>query len=81
MEVGKLDYSYLTVKELKTVCKFFKVEVSPKAKREQVEALLVLAQTQMAMATVQAYEHYLVEVGKEDGVALMDISSTPLGPS
>lgn len=81
MEVDKLDYSYLTVKELKTVCKFFKVEVSPKAKREQVEALLVLAQTQMAMATVQAYEHYLVEVGKEDGISLMDISSTPLGPS
>jgi len=78
MTEERIDYNYLTVKELKTVCKFFKVDVSARAKRPQLEAIIILAQTQMAMATVEAYEHYLVEVGREDGIALMDISNVPL---
>lgn len=78
MEIEKLDYSYLTVKELKAVCKFFKVDVSARAKRDQVEALLVLAQTQMAMATVEAYQHFMAEAGSEDGTELLDISAVPL---
>ena len=81
MEIERINYDYLNVRELKVVCKFFKIDIPPRAKRDELEALLIIAQTQMAMATVQAYEHYLVEVGKEDGVSLMDISSTPLDPS
>lgn len=78
MEIDKLDFSHLTVKELKTVCKYFKVDIPRRAKRDQVEAIIILAQTEMAMATVDAFQYYMAEVGKEDGVPLMDISAVPL---
>ena len=78
MTEERINYDYLNVRELKTVCKFFKVDVPPRSRRAELEALIIFAQTRMAMATVQAYEHYLFEVEKEDGVALMDISDAPL---
>jgi len=78
MEVERINYDYLNVRELKVICKFFKIDIPPRSKRTELEALIILAQTQMAMATVEAYEHYLVQVGTEDGVALMDISAVPL---
>lgn len=78
MEIERLDFSYLTVKELKTVCKFFKVDIPPRAKRDQVEAIIILAQTQMAMATVEAFQYYMAEVGEEDGMKVLDISAVPL---
>ena len=76
MEIERLDYSYLNVRELKTVCKFFKVDIPPRAKRDQVEALLILAQTQIAMATVEAFQHFMAETTETEDV--LDISSVPL---
>lgn len=81
MEAEQINYDYLNVRELKVVCKFFKIDIPPRAKRDQLEALLIMAQTQMAMSTVQAYEHYLVQVAEEAGIPLADISGTPLDPS
>lgn len=65
MELDKIDYSYLSVKELKVVCKFFKVEIPPRAKRDEVEALIVFAQTGVAIATVEAYQHFMASLGTE----------------
>jgi hypothetical protein len=75
MEDNKIDYSYLNVRELKVVCKFFKLDIPARAKRAELESLLVLAQTRMAMATVEAYEYFMTSVGEEDGVELVDISN------
>lgn len=81
MEAERINYDYLNVRELKVVCKFFKIDIPPRARRDQLEALLIMAQTQMAMSTVQAYEHYLVQVAEDADMPLADISGTPLGPS
>jgi hypothetical protein len=75
MEDNKIDYSYLNVRELKVVCKFFKLDIPPRAKRAELEALVILAQTRMAMATVEAYEFFMTSVGEEDGTEVPDISN------
>ena len=54
-----MDYNYLNVRELKTVCKFFKVDVPSRATRAHLESLLILVQTQIAMTTIEGYNYYL----------------------
>lgn len=81
MEVERINYDYLNVRELKVICKFFKIDIPPRAKRAELESLIILAQTQMAMATVEAYQNFMAETGEEDGVELWDVSCTPLVPS
>jgi len=75
MEEERINYDYLNVRELKVVCKFFKIDIPPRAKRDELEALLILAQTSMAMATVQAYEHFMASQPQEDGAEVLDISN------
>jgi hypothetical protein len=75
MEDNRIDYSYLNVRELKVVCKFYKIEIPPRAKRAELEYLIILAQTGIAMQTVEAYEFFMTSVGEEDGVELVDISN------
>lgn len=66
MEAELINYDYLNVRELKVVCKFFKLDIPPRSKRDELEALLILAQTRMAMCTVEAYEYYLASKEEED---------------
>jgi len=75
MEEERINYDYLNVRELKVVCKFFKVDIPPRAKRAELEALIILAQTNMAMATVQAYEHFMASQPQEDCAEVPDISN------
>ena len=75
MEDERINYDYLNVRELKVVCKFFKLDIPARAKRDELESLIILAQTSMAMATVEAYEYFMTSVGEEDGVELVDISN------
>lgn len=75
MENENIDYSYLTVRDLKVVCKFYKLDIPTGARRAELEALVILAQTQIAMQTVEAYEFFMVSVGEEDGVEVVDISN------
>jgi len=72
MEDERIDYSYLNVRELKVVCKFFKLDIPAGSKRAELESLIILAQTRMAMATVEAYEYYLASKEQED-VESMDV--------
>lgn len=73
----KIDYSYLNVRELKVVCKFFKLEIPARSKRDELEALLILAQTRMAMATIEAFQYYLASKEQEDdeSMEVADISN------
>jgi len=75
MEAERINYSYLTVRELKIVCKFYKIEIPSRAKRAELEALITLAQTGIAMQTVEAYEFFMTSVGEEYGVELVDVSN------
>jgi len=72
MEDNRIDYSYLNVRELKVVCKFFKLDIPAGAKRAELESLLILAQTRMAMATVEAYEYFIASKAGEE-VELTDV--------
>ena len=78
MEDENIDYSYLNVRELKVVCKFFKLDIPAGARRAELESLIILAQTRMAMATVQAYEHFMASQPQED-VDLMDVADISNG--
>jgi len=75
MEDERINYDYLNVRELKVVCKFFKVDIPPRAKRAALESLLILVQTSIAMTTVQAYEHFMASKPQEDGAEVPDISN------
>jgi hypothetical protein len=79
MEDERIDYSYLNVRELKVVCKFYKLDIPARARRAELESLIILAQTRMAMATVEAYEYFMVSVGEEDGVELVDVADISNG--
>lgn len=73
MEDERIDYSYLNVRELKVVCKFFKLDIPAGSKRAELESLIILAQTRMAMATVEAYEYYLASKEEVKDVESMDV--------
>jgi hypothetical protein len=75
MEDERIDYSYLTVRDLKVVCKFYKLDIPAGARRAELESLIILAQTGIAMATVQAYEHFMASQPQEDGAEEPDISN------
>jgi phosphoribosylformylglycinamidine (FGAM) synthase PurS component len=78
MEDERIDYSYLNVRELKVVCKFFKLDIPARSKRAELESLIILAQTRMAMATVEAYEYFMASKNQED-VELMDVADISNG--
>jgi hypothetical protein len=77
MEDERIDYSYLNVRELKVVCKFFKLDIPARAKRDELESLIILAQTRMAMATVEAFQYYLAskEQEEDESMDVADISN------
>jgi hypothetical protein len=75
MEDERIDYSYLNVRELKVVCKFFKLDIPARARRAELESLIILAQTQMAMATVEAYENFKACEPQEEESELVEQSN------
>ena len=78
MEDERINYYHLNVRELKVVCKFFKIDIPARARRAELESLIFLAQTQMAMATVEAYENFMASKNQED-VELMDVADISNG--
>jgi len=74
MEDERIDYSYLTVRDLKVVCKFYKLDIPAGARRAELESLIILAQTQIAMQTVEAYEFFMAQP-QESGAEVPDISN------
>ena len=61
-----MDYSHLNVRELKVICKFFKIEIPQGTRRPQLEALIYMAQCYNAMAIVDAYNYTLEHISQED---------------
>ncbi|NBO31785.1 MAG: hypothetical protein EBV05_09390 [Cyanobacteria bacterium WB6_1B_304] len=73
METENIDLSYLTVRDLKVVCKFYKLDIPTGARRAELEALIILAQTQIAMQTVEAYEFFMASKDGDGDVELTDV--------
>jgi hypothetical protein len=76
MEEERMDYSHLNVRELKVVCKFFKIEIPQGTRRPQLEALIYMAQAYSAMAIIDAYNYSLENESQED---ISGIVNTPEG--
>lgn len=49
------DLDYLSLKDLKSVCKYFKIEHASRVKRAELEALIFMAEHIQAMAMMHAY--------------------------
>jgi hypothetical protein len=71
----RIEYDYLNVRELKVVCKFYKIDIPPRAKRDELEALIILAQTRIAMATIEAFQYYMANESNITDEGLADISN------
>lgn len=72
------DLNYLNLSDLKSICKYYKVEHKSRVKRVELEALIFLAEVQNGMEIVEGYIDALelVQVGEEDGVPLVDVSGS-----
>lgn len=62
------DLSYLNLKDLKSVAKYYQIEHKSRIKRVELEALVCLAEISLALGTVEGYNASL---------ELMDIEAVP----
>lgn len=72
------DLNYLNLKDLKSVAKYYKLEHKSRIKRVELEALILLAEVRFGMGAIEGYNAALelMEIDKEDGISVMDLSST-----
>ena len=49
------DLDYLNLKDLKSVCKYYKIEHASRVKRVELEALIFMAEHAQALAMMHAY--------------------------
>lgn len=69
------DYSYLTLRDLKSVAKYYRLDHKSRVKRVELEALIYLAEIYYDII-VKNDSVELVQVDEEDGLPLMDISGS-----
>ena len=70
------DLSYLTLKDLKSVAKYYKIEHKSRVKRVDLESLILLAELGFSIGAIEGYNALeLMEIDKEDGISVMDLSS------
>jgi hypothetical protein len=72
------DLNHLSVADLKSVAKYYKLEHKSRIKRVELEALIFLAEVQNGLEIVEGYNEALelIEVGEEDGVPMVDVSGS-----
>lgn len=72
------DLNYLSVSDLKSVAKYYRIDHKSRIKRVELEALIFLAEVQNGLEIVEGYNDALelIEVGEEDGVSMVDISDS-----
>ena len=70
------DLNYLNLKDLKSVAKYYKLDHKSRIKRVELEALICLAEISFSMGAIESYNALeFMEVGEEDGISVMDVSS------
>jgi len=72
------DLNHLSVSDLKSIAKYYRVDHKSRIKRVELEALIFLAEVQYGVEIVEGYNAALelIEVGEEDGVQLVDVSGS-----
>jgi hypothetical protein len=72
------DLNHLSVSDLKSVAKYYRIEHKSRVKRVELEALIFLAEVQNGLEIVEGYNEALelIEVGEEDGVPMVDVSGS-----
>ncbi len=72
------DLNHLSVTDLKSVAKYYRIEHKSRVKRVELEALIFLAEVQNGLEIVEGYNDALelIEVGEEDGLPTFDISGS-----
>ena len=72
------DLSYLNLKDLKSVAKYYQIEHKSRIKRGELESLVCLAELSLGLGAIEGYNASLelMEIDKEDGMSVMDVSST-----
>ena len=70
------NLDHLNLKDLKAVCKYYKIEHASRVKRVELEALIYMAEHVQALAMMHIYNNMnMVQAGEEDGIALFDVSA------
>lgn len=79
------DLNHLNLSDLKSICKYYRVDHKSRIKRVELEALIFLAEVKNGMEIVEGYidalELELVQVGEEDGVPVVDVSGLDVSGS
>jgi len=72
------DLNHLSVSDLKSVAKYYRIDHKSRVKRVELEALIFLAEVKNGLEIVEGYNDALelIEVGEEDGVSMVDISDS-----
>ena len=72
------DLNHLSVADLKSVAKYYRIDHKSRIKRVELEALIFLAEVQNGLEIVEGYNEALelIEVGEEDGVPMVDVSGS-----
>lgn len=77
------DLNYLNLSDLKSICKYYRVDHKSRIKRAELEALIFLAEVQNGMEIVEGYIDALelVQVGEEDKLPVVDVSGLDVSGS
>lgn len=77
------DLNHLSVADLKSVAKYYRIDHKSRIKRVELEALIFLAEVQNGMDIVEGYNNALelIEVGEEDGLPTFDVSGIDVSDS
>ena len=71
------DLDYLTLKDLKSVAKYYQIEHKSRIKRVELEALICLAELSLGLGAIEGYNASLelIEVDKEEEMSVMDVEA------
>jgi len=74
------DFEYLSVADLKSVAKYYRIEHKSRIKRAELEALIFLAEVKNGLEVVEGYNAALelIQVGEEDGLPTFDVSGADI---
>jgi hypothetical protein len=65
------DLNHLNLKDLKSICKYYKIEHKSRIKRAELEALIFLAEVSNSLGVIDGYKY---------GLELLDISLQTITP-
>jgi hypothetical protein len=77
------DLNHLSLADLKSIAKYYRIEHKSRIKRVELESLIFLAEVKNGMDIVEGYNAALelIQVGEEDGLPTFDVSGIDVADS